>query len=97
MSDQLTGYVTCVYDQHWWVAYVQEVDVHNSLVKLKFLHPHGPSASFRYPRREDILTVPIADVLTVVDPRTATGRVYTLSKKESQDASEKLGHICRKE
>ena len=97
ISDQLTGYVTCVYDQHWWVAYVQEIDVDNSLVTLKFLHPHGPSASFRYPQREDILTLPIADVLTVVNPRTATGRVYTLSKRESQDASEKLGHVCQKD
>ena len=59
-------------------------------VKVSFLHPHGPSRSFRYPQRPDILTIPFSYILTKVDPRTVTGRVYTLTPKESRDASEKL-------
>ena len=61
-----------------------------SEVKLTFLHPHGPAHSFRYPRVQNILIIPVSDILTTVDPRTATGRVYTLTQKESRDASEKL-------
>ena len=61
-----------------------------SEVRLTFLHLHGPSHSFRYPRVQDILTILISDVLTTVDPRTATGCVYTLTQKESGTASKKL-------
>ena len=62
----------------------------DNLVKLTFFHPHGPSSSFRYPETHDIRTVPIDNILTVVDPRTRTGRVYTLSRKEIKSTSEKF-------
>ena len=62
----------------------------NDAVKVSFLHPNGPSRSFRYPHRPDILNIPLSDILTKVDPRTVTGRVYTLTPKGSQDALEKL-------
>ena len=57
-----------------------------SEVRLTFLHPHGSSHSFRYPRVQDILTIPIADILTIVDPRKTTGHVYTLTQMESRTA-----------
>ena len=59
-------------------------------MKLTFLHPHGPSSSYKYPVTQDIRSLPIDSILTSVDPRTRTGRVYTLSKKESTNASEKF-------
>ena len=67
----------------------------DSLVKLTFLHPHGPSASFKYPKSQDIRTVPIDDILTLVDPRTRTGRVYTMLKKQITSASEKFHILCQ--
>ena len=51
-------------------------------VKVTLLHPPGPSNSFRYPKSEHIVTITVKDILTVIDPRTITGRVYTLSKKK---------------
>ena len=70
----------------WWVACVLQTEV-NDEVKVSFLHPNGPSRSFRYPHRPDILNIPLSDILTKVDPRTVTGRVYyTLTPKESRDA-----------
>ena len=51
-------------------------------VNLTFLHPHGPSNSFKYPELHNIHTIPMVDVLTLVDPRTRGGRVYSLTKKE---------------
>ena len=68
-----------------------EVDTENAEVKLTFLHPHGPSRSFKYPSSFDILTVPLTDTLTKVNPKTPTGRTYTLGRKESKAATEKLG------
>ena len=67
-----------------------EVIQEDSVVKLTFLHPHGPSSSFKYPEIQDIRTVPMDDIITHVDPRTRTGSVYTLLKKEVTFASEKL-------
>ena len=59
-------------------------------VKLTFLHPHGPSNSFKYPDPHNIHTIPMDDILTLVDPRTRSGRVYTLSRKEVTVATERL-------
>ena len=87
--EEITGFITCIYDDQWWVACVLQTEV-NGEVKVSFLHPNGPSLSFRYPHRPDILNIPLSDILSKVDPRTITGRVYTLTPKESRDASEKL-------
>ena len=60
----------------------------DNLLKLTFLHPHGLSSSFRYPKTHDIRTVPKDNILTVVDPRT--GHVYTLSRNKITSISEKF-------
>ena len=65
-----------------------EIIQEDNLAKLTFLHPHGPSNSFKYPQHQDTRTVPIADILTLIDPRTRTGRVYTLTRKENTAPSE---------
>ena len=62
-----------------------------SQAKLKLLHPPGPSSLFKYPPSEHTVTVATKGILTIVDPRTRTGRVYTLSQKEVRSASQKLG------
>ena len=59
-----------------------------SQIKLKLLHPPGPSNSFRYPPSEHTVTIAVKDVLTMVDLRTRSGRVY--AQKEVKSASEKL-------
>ena len=66
------------------------MDSDNSEVKLTFLYPHGPAHSYKYPATPDILTVTVSDILTKVDPRTATGHIYTLTKQENDLATKKL-------
>ena len=63
--------------------------------KLKLLHPPGPLNSFRYPPSEHTVTIAIKDVLTMVDPRTRTGRAYTPSQKEVKSASQKLDTMLK--
>ena len=87
--EEITGFITCIYDDQWWVACVLQTEV-NGEVKVGFLHPNGPSRSFRYPHRPDILNIPLSDILSKVDSRTVTGCVYTLTPEERRDASEKL-------
>ena len=88
--ESIVGFVTCLCDGKWWLACVLEIIQEDSQVKLTFLHPHGSSSSYKYPGTQDIRTVPMDNILTLVDPRTRTGRVYTLSKKEITTASDKL-------
>ena len=45
-------------------GYVTGNDPEMQEVTLSFLHPHGPSRSFVYPHRANILTVHISDIVT---------------------------------
>ena len=62
-------------------------------MKLTFLHPQGPSNSFKYPEPRNIRNIPIDDILTFVDPRTRSDRVYSLTKKEITFAAERLRSV----
>ena len=46
-----------------WTLVVFQLYPDTSEVSLTFLHPHGPSHSFRYPREQDILTIKVLYVL----------------------------------
>ena len=89
----VSGYVTCVHNNYWWLGCVLEKDIDNAEVKLTLLHPHGPSRSFKYPAQPDIVVLPVLNVLTLVEPRTTTGRQYTLKQTESKVAAIKLKAI----
>ena len=95
--ESIAGFVTCMVRSQWCLACVLHLSQDESEVKLTLLHPTGPSSSYRYPKPEHIVTVATRDILTVVDPRTRTGRVYTLSPKEVKSASQKLGTFLRKQ
>ena len=84
------GYVTVAYDNSCWLGYVIGVNELEGGVKVKFLHPRIPSSSSVYPNREDIMDMDPSDILTHVAPTTATGRTYTLSRKEMSDATTAL-------
>ena len=91
--EQVAGYVTCKSQGHWWLAQVLTKDSDNSEVKLSLLHPHGPARSFKYPPSPNVINMALADVLTIVEPRTTTGRVYTLTQRQSKAATEMLKHV----
>ena len=58
-----------MYEKEWWVACVLQLDEDESAVKVNFLHPQGPSRSFRFPATPGILTVPIESILIKIDPK----------------------------
>ena len=90
--DEISGFVTCVYEGEWWLACVLDVDIENAEVTVSFLHPHGPSRSFKYPSTPDILTLQTSDILTKVSPKSSS-RVYTVTQKEKKAATVKLSAI----
>lgn len=84
------GYITAKYDGHWWLGCVLKTIPESEEVEISFLHPHGPSRSFKYPTQADILLMRCEDILTAVNPTTVTGRSYTLSEAEILAATERL-------
>ena len=90
--EEVMGYVTCVHQGKWWVAQVLERDDENGEAKLSMLSPSGPSRWFSYPPTPITLCVPVADILTVVKPRTTTSS-YALCQEESKAASRKLKQL----
>ena len=91
--ENVSGFVTCCYNEQWWLACVLQLDADCGTVKVTMLHPCGPSESFKYPRKQHIITLSMSDIMTKVDPRSRTGRVYTLSSNEKTIASEKFNKI----
>ena len=87
LPDIAGSYITCTYDNQWWLAYVPMVLLESDEANVSFLHPAGPSPSFSFPRRPDTLTIGRKQILTRVEPVTATGRVYRLSSSEMTAAS----------
>ena len=84
------GYVTAIYDGAWWVACVTGTNPEMQEVTLSFLHPRGPSRSFLYPHKTDILTEHISVILTFVEPTTYPERTYTLTDNEMDRATQAL-------
>ena len=86
----IQGYVTASYDGSWWLGCITKSMPDSQEVEVFFLHPKGPTKSFKYPPAGDILVKSHQDILTIVNPSTATGRVYTLTQEEMDLASASL-------
>ena len=88
--EQIAGFVTCWCEREWFLACVLEVNQDENMVTVTCLHPPGPSSSFLFPSHEDICILQTSQVLSLVDPRTRTGRTYTLSKKKLQTTTKRF-------
>ena len=84
------GYVTVAYVGECWLGCVVGANTSEHVITVTFLHPCIPASSFVYPEQEDVLDVDLSDVLTSVNATTATGRTYSLTRKEMQEASAAL-------
>ena len=93
LFEEIVGYVACAYNNEWWMACVLSKDQVEEEVKVSFLHPSGPSQSFTYPRKADILIVPNKFILCQLHPTTSTGRTYHIPKEEMARAAQIL---CKK-
>ena len=80
----IAGYIAVEYDGKWWIAYVNEIFSQSNKVSVNFLHPHGPSPSYFYPRRPDSLAVDVGDILVQLSPSTVTGWTYHLSEDDTE-------------
>jgi hypothetical protein len=88
--EAVTGYIAIVYEDHWWPGYVFEKYEENEELNIRFLHPHGPPASFVFPSKPDELIVPVSLVLSMVTPSSDIGRTYKLASTEVNHISKLL-------
>lgn len=82
--ENMNGFVVALYDNKWYLGCVLNVFEDSNEVKISFLQPHGPSPSFTFLPRADILLVPTCNVLAKVNVSTATGRTYNLTKEDKR-------------
>lgn len=88
--EDINGFITVVHNDQWWVGCVLHMDEDSKIVTVNLLYPQGPSQSFKYPSKQNIITVSSSYALTTVDPSTVTGRTYTISKQEAKAATDRL-------
>ena len=88
--EEIKGFVTAVHNSQWWVACALCAYEDSREIKINFRCPQGPSPSFKYPSKQNVLVISQNDVVTKVDSRTVTGRTYTVTKQESKAATNKL-------
>jgi hypothetical protein len=73
----ITRFVTCVYDDFWWLVCVLSLSKESNDMKTSLLHPHGSSASYIYTATPDILWLPQSPIQAKVTPNSATGYIHT--------------------
>jgi hypothetical protein len=84
-----------MHDKFWWSGCVLSVGEESNDMKINFLHPHGPSASYAYPAMPHILRLPQSAILAKVSPNTATGCTYYLTSEETKlTADRSKTYIC---
>ena len=78
------SYAAVIYDQNWWLCIITEIDSGERDVKVKFMHPKGPSKFFLWPNRDDVCFIPFNCILKIIDVPTpnATGRNYSIQEED---------------
>lgn len=72
------NYVACKYEAHWFFGIILSKHEEEGDVKVRFMHPHGPSHSFYWPSIDDICLVPVCNIISCIDSPTTkgSGRMY---------------------
>ena len=88
-------YVACVHDNNWWIGTILNTSSEDE--EVKFMHPKGPSVSFKWPRRDDICWVANQHVLCNVAGPSANRRayVYQLEQCTTKSISQKFSDFLK--
>jgi hypothetical protein len=84
-----TRFVTCRYDTFWWLGCVLSVSEESSDMKISFLYPRGPSASYMYSATPHILWLLLSAILAKVSSKRSTGCTYSLTSEEAKLTGER--------
>ena len=83
---KVSQYILCKYDGLYWIGITSEIDSASIDIKVKFMHPHFPSLSYRWPAFEDACWVPSTHILTTIEApsmSSVSGRQYHISSQDT--------------
>ena len=86
----VNDYITCIYGDYWWLALITKIDLDEKDVLCNFMHPHGYTENFHWPRKDEVY-VPFSKILLRVGtPKilSTSGRHYSITKTEIQMTEE---------
>ena len=89
-------FVMCKFDSYHWLGMAMEINRQYEDVSIKFMHPHFPTSSSKWPVKDDICWVPNPSISTVVEapiPSTLTSCQYCLLPSEIQKLDKKFNEI----
>ena len=62
---------------------VKEIDNEQNDIKIKLMHPHGPTKNFYWPSREDSCWVPYDKIICHTEaPATSSGRMHRIKETD---------------
>ncbi|GBM71628.1 hypothetical protein AVEN_246210-1 [Araneus ventricosus] len=77
-------YVACTNEINWWFGKIMECYDEYNDYKIMFMHPHGPSALYTWPKPLDVCWIPYEHIMKIVSaPSTTTGRTYKITPEEN--------------
>ena len=91
------SFVAAMYDKKWYIGIVENVDQDNKDALIKFMHPHGPSPSFHWPKHENVCWIPHHHVICVVEtPNLTTARgLYSISSRSRNQIEDGLVELLQ--
>ena len=48
----VNSYVVCIHDSNWYIGLISEIHTDKGDATIKFMHPHGASYSFYWPKKK---------------------------------------------
>ena len=88
---QVLEYVSCLYDNKWWMGIITNVDKEEEDVQVKFMYPSSQSRSFQWPHVDDICWFPDDHILCKIDITiTSSGWFYSILEHDRKLAKEQF-------
>ncbi|GBM70128.1 hypothetical protein AVEN_240797-1 [Araneus ventricosus] len=87
VSDSTTTFSASLgstYGINWWFGKIMECYDEYNDYKIMFMHPHGPSALYTWPKPLDACWIPYEHIMKIVSaPSTNIGRTYKITPEEN--------------
>ena len=85
-SHKCNDYITCCFDGLSWLALISVVNKEGKNLTCKFLHPHGLSGQFHWPRGDDRGYIPLNKVIMKTQaPTTSANRgTYFITEEKKK-------------
>jgi hypothetical protein len=87
---KIDDYIVVEYDECWWLAIVQDIELNLKELKVAFLHPSGPRTSFKYPKTPDQLDIELTTIICLLNqvPKCGTRDNYSISIQQLEEIEE---------